>query len=79
VVGRGKPKPIEGAKILLDGREAGTTNKNGTCTVLARERPKRVEVAYRDWRVVSPIDLRPAWRRKEKRFVEVQVAPPAKK
>ena len=79
VVGRGKRKPIEGARILLDGREAGTTNRNGTCTVAAREKPKRVEIGYRDWVVASAIDLRPAWRRKEKRFVEIQVAPPARK
>ena len=78
VVGRAKQKPIEGAKILLDGREAGTTSKDGTCTVSARERPRRVEIAYRDWRVVSSIDLRPAWRRKNRRFVEVQITPPAK-
>lgn len=79
VIGRGNKKPVEGAKVLLDGREAGTTNKDGRCTVSARERPKKVEIAYRDWRVVSSVDLRPAWRRKEKRFVEVQVAPPAGK
>lgn len=78
VVGRGQKKPIEGAKILLDGREAGTTNKDGRCTALARERPQRVEVVYRDWQIVSPVDLRPAWKRKDKRSVEIQVAPPPK-
>lgn len=73
VVRRGNQKPIAGAKILLDGREAGTTKRDGTCLVGARERPDKVDVAYRDWKVESPVDLRPAWRRKEKRFVEIQV------
>jgi hypothetical protein len=77
VVRRGNNKPIQGAKVLLDGREAGTTQGDGTVAVEARDRPGRVEVVYRDWRTSGPVDLRPPWRRREKRFVLLSMVPPA--
>ncbi|MFN0006552.1 MAG: carboxypeptidase-like regulatory domain-containing protein [Planctomycetota bacterium] len=76
VVHRNGRKPIAGVKILLDGREAGTTKPDGTCRVEAREKPRSVAIEYRDWKVASPVDMRPAWKRREKRFVEIQAAQP---
>jgi len=76
VVRRNNKKPIAGARILLDGREAGTTKPDGTCFVTAREKPRTVEIDYRGWRISSPVDMRPAWKRKEKRFVEIHVEQP---
>lgn len=78
VIRRNNKKPIAGAKILLDGREAGKTKADGTCYVEAREKPRSVEIDYRDWKVSSPVDMRPAWKRKEKRFVEIEVVSPSK-
>jgi hypothetical protein len=75
VVRRGDKKPVGGVKILLDGREAGATKKDGTCLVTAREKPARVEIDYRGWIVRSGVDLRPAWKRKEKRFVQIEIGP----
>jgi hypothetical protein len=76
VVRRGNNKPIEGAKILLDGREAGSTRADGTVAIHAPRKPEKVEVAWQDWRVVGGIDVRPAWRRDNKKQIVVQMAPP---
>ena len=72
VIRRGNRKPISGAQILLDGMPAGKTKGDGTCFVTAKEKPRTVEIEYREWKVAAPPDLRPAWRRKEKRFVEIE-------
>jgi len=77
VVSRAKGKPIAGALVRLDGRDAGTTGADGTAKVFAPERPRTVEVVYRDWVPAESIDFRPvAWRR-EKRYVLVKLAVPA--
>lgn len=75
VVHRNNKKPIAGVKILLDGREAGKTKPDGTCFVTAREKPRSVEIDYRGWKISSPVDMRPSWKRKEKRFVQIEAAP----
>lgn len=79
VVQRGNNRPIEGATILLDGRPAGTTGKDGTAKVDAPRKPDRVEVTWKDWRVAGAIDLRPAWKRDDKQRILVRMAPPPPK
>jgi hypothetical protein len=75
VVGSVKNKPVSGATVRLDGRDAGTTGKDGMVTIDSPVRPRRVEVVFRDWKPTEPIDLRPPWWRREKRFVLVKLAP----
>ncbi len=44
-------KPIEGARILFDGVEVGTSNANGSVYASMRTKPTRAEVRYRDWKI----------------------------
>src|SRR5262249_46585761 len=78
VSSKSKGRPIAGATIVLDGRESGTTGGDGFVLVGAPERPDRVEVRYKDWVLAEPLDLRAAWIRRQKWFVNASLAPPPK-
>ena len=79
VVGNARGKAIAGAVVRLDGRDAGTTDKNGTATVRSTHRPRSVEIVYRDWQPTAPIDLRSAAARGNPWGLLVRMAPPAPK
>ena len=76
VMSKPNNRPIQGAVVRLDGRVAGTTGSDGTVLADAPEKPVRVEIVYRDWSLSSPLDLRPAPMRREKRFVTAWLSPP---
>lgn len=42
---------LENAEVIVDGRAAGRTNRDGVLLLAADERPKRIEVRYRDWKL----------------------------
>lgn len=70
--GDGK-RPIAGARIVLDGREAGITDELGLALVLANATPREVRVEHADWNVRGRIDLSPAVRRKYQYFNPVRM------
>jgi hypothetical protein len=76
---RGGGSPIEGAHILLDGRDAGVTGKDGTVRVFAKRKPARVECTYKDWSVAGRIDLAPPWMRGNRNTIRVEMRPPPRK
>jgi hypothetical protein len=71
ILGGPKRKPLAGATVRLDGRDAGTSGKEGLVTVRASEKPRLIEVIYRDWKPTEPIVLRPAGRRGDPEIVKL--------
>ena len=45
-------------------------------TVLLGKQPDRVSVSWRDWRVAGPVDLRPASKRRGRKYNVVVLVPP---
>ena len=78
VVSNSRGRPLAGASVVLDGREAGTSGSDGLVVVSAPEKPARVEVRYKDWVLAEPLDLRAVWMRRLKGYVTASLAPPAK-
>jgi hypothetical protein len=74
ILGGPKRKPLSGASVRLDGRDAGTSGNDGMVTVRSPERPRLIEVIYRDWKPTEPVALRPAGRRGDPEIVRM-VAP----
>ncbi len=70
---------LAGARILLDGVEAGVTDSEGFVLARAQERPKEIRFEYRDWVVRGRIDTTPATRRKNPYYVAVAMQPPKKR
>ena len=76
VSAKARGRPIAGATVVLDGRDAGTTGTDGYVLVTAPEKPERVDIRYKDWVLADPLDLRAAWIRRQKWFVSASLAPP---
>ncbi len=77
VTAKAKGRPLAGATVVLDGKDAGTTGNDGIVLVTAPEKPERVGVRYKDWVLADPLDLRAPWMRRQKWFVSASLAPPA--
>ena len=77
IQGSAKRKPLAGATVRLDGRDAGTSGHDGLVTVRSPDKPRVIEVVYRDWTPQEPVVLRPAGRRNDPLVVRM-VAPPSK-
>jgi hypothetical protein len=76
VAAKARNRPIAGATIVLDGKDAGTTGNDGFVLVTSPEKPERVDVRYKDWVLADPLDLRAPWMRRQKWFVNASLAPP---
>jgi len=74
-------RAIEGAAVLVDGREMGKTDKNGRVYVSAAAKPSSVTFRYRDWKLERKVDLNPPRRgsREMERSVRLQVPKPKAK
>ena len=70
---------IEGVEVLVDGRSMGKTGKDGTLKVELRDPPKKVEAKHANWVLVGGADLRPAWKRDERKFVLLRFNPAPRK
>jgi hypothetical protein len=53
----GSLKPIQGAEFLLDGVLVGSSDERGMLEVALPAKPARLEVHYRDWRIIKPKGL----------------------
>ena len=76
VAAKARNRPLAGATVVLDGKEAGTTGNDGLVLVTAPEKPERVDIRYKDWILADPLDLRAPWMRRQKWFVNAALAPP---
>lgn len=77
VAAKAKNRPLAGATVVLDGKDAGTTGNDGFVLVTSPEKPARVDIRYKDWVLADPLDLRAPWMRRQKWFVNASLAPPA--
>jgi hypothetical protein len=77
--GRRGGTPLMGAHILLDGREAGVTGKDGTVRVFAKSKPAHVACTYKDWIVAGKIDLSAPGARPNRNAIRIEMRPPPKK
>lgn len=71
ILGGPRQRPLAGATVRLDGRDAGTSAKDGMVTARAPEKPRLIEVIYRDWKPTEPVALRPANRRGDPEIVRM--------
>lgn len=62
--------PVAGASVLVDGAEAGKTDKNGMFKVVRRDDPRTLEARFRSWRTAKPADLRSA---KDRKWSTIQI------
>ncbi len=70
---------IEGVEVFADGRSMGKTGKDGTLKVELRDPPKKVEAKHPNWRLAGGVDLRPAWKRDDRKFVVLRFNPVQRK
>lgn len=70
---------IEGVEIVVDGRSMGKTNKDGTLRIELRDPPKKIEARHASWRLAGQPDLRPAWKRDERKFLLLRFDPKPRK
>lgn len=66
---------IEGVEIVVDGRSMGRTSKDGTLKLELRDPPKSLEAKHPNWRLAAAPDLRPAWKRDERKFLLLRFNP----
>ncbi len=50
-------RAVEGATVLVDGREMGKTDKDGRVYVRAAAKPSSVTFRFRDWKLEKKVDL----------------------
>jgi hypothetical protein len=70
--GRG---PIEGVEVLVDGRSVGKTAKDGTLKLALADPPTKIEAVHPKWALAGQADLRPAWRRDDRKYVLLRFNP----
>lgn len=72
-------RPVEGAAVLVDGREMGKTDKDGRVYVRAASKPASVTFRYRDWKLDRKIDLNPPRSGSRELERSVRLQPPKRK
>jgi hypothetical protein len=66
---------IPGVEVLADGVPLGKTGKDGTLAIELRDPPSKLEARHPAWSLAGPPDLRPAWKRDDKRVLLLRMNP----
>lgn len=68
-------RAIAGAEVFADGVSAGKTDDAGYLKLVLRDPPKRLEAKHADFTAQGRPDLQSAWKRDQRRFLPLTMAP----